>query len=113
MRSKKVLNLSGHPVKMNGVALIDAGAIVCDPATIMADAVRIILPYKGAIVDGQIRTIILPGFAPLTATILAIWHGWAGGFPRIIIPTRDDEGWKFETVLDLQTEREVARIRRR
>lgn len=54
-------------------------------------------------------TLILPGFSPSVAMLLALWHGMAGDFPRLIWLQRGADGFTHPVSLDLSVARTWAR----
>lgn len=54
-------------------------------------------------------TLILPGYAPSVAMLLAVWHGMTGAFPELIWLQRDEDGFSLPIALDLTDARQWAR----
>lgn len=53
--------------------------------------------------------LILPGFSPSVAMLLALWHGMTGGFPNLVWLQRDETGFSLPILLDLTAARAWAR----
>lgn len=120
----KILNLSGHRVRTNQIRCLAEGEkpLVLDVDVVNVDATQLgledairaaLLPHKGEIADSRINYLIPPGYAPWTLAAIAWWHGVAGHFPKILVAQRGDEGFHFTEIIDLQTFRDLGRVRRR
>lgn len=57
----------------------------------------------------QPPTLILPGYSPSVAMLLALWHGMTGAFPRLIWLQRDEGGFSLPIALDLTDARQWGR----
>lgn len=118
-----IIDMSGHP------ELVEKGANlwILNPQYDTESASRLssdvekqfltmmeeMTPAQRKIIKSGKFILVLPGLFAATATMLAIVHGIAGHFPKILWSTRCDDGFKLiDNALPLQSIREAMRSRR-
>lgn len=99
----------GAPVAYRHAGAWDVG----DPQSgeELRDAVAELLrPVFAELAEGEQAAFIIPGYSPSVAAFLAIFHGYAGHFPRLIWIMRDDVGnWNRPVLLALDDIRAWSR----
>lgn len=121
-----VVNLSAHPLTEEQRSEIEQRTYIeeeinepahCNPINV-ADYIQSLFNRIGlTLEEWNTKSIILvlPGLAPLAATVLAHIHGIKGGFPKVLwlAPHPDDRArYSVGSIVDIQATRDHAREKR-
>jgi hypothetical protein len=117
----KVLNFS-HPITekqeleiaqevRDKVDIIDIKVQIDFNRSLQEQAYEIVEPFVYTLVNERF-IVRPPAFDAATLSIMAVIHGIAGHFPRIVTFKREEGGFAVWGIVDLQTLREEARTAR-